>query len=353
MTYYNIVFRLGEEAFLDRARRARVRGLIVPDLPIEEGADFYRAARRAGIDPIQIFAPTSTERADARAGGVRGRLHLLRRPPRRDRGGDGVRPGVRRLPRALPGGDRPAAGGGLRHPQPRGRGPPARARPTSRSSARRRSGSSTSTARRPSGRFSRGCADQGGLSWARRRQARSSSRRSGSSRSASPSPRIFSAEDATEPLVPEKRPGRREDRRPGRRVDRRRDRQGDRREGRRHDRRGPRRPGAVHRSVLREDRPGLRGAVRRGPRPQDPGPGRPGDDLQQRRHQHRHQAEVRPARAAAGDEAPVQRLPRSRRRRGTARRRLEPELLGLRERLLGCRRPGRAGSGRTWKPGSS
>ena len=61
MTYYNIVFRLGEEVFLERARRARVRGLIVPDLPIEEGADFFRAARRAGIDPIQIFAPTSTE----------------------------------------------------------------------------------------------------------------------------------------------------------------------------------------------------------------------------------------------------------------------------------------------------
>jgi tryptophan synthase alpha chain len=61
MTYYNIVFRLGEAVFLDRARRARIRGLIVPDLPIEEGADFFRAVRLAGIDPIQIFAPTSTE----------------------------------------------------------------------------------------------------------------------------------------------------------------------------------------------------------------------------------------------------------------------------------------------------
>ena len=60
MTYYNIVFRLGEEVFLERARRAGIRGLIVPDLPLEEGADFYRAARRAGLDPILIFAPTST-----------------------------------------------------------------------------------------------------------------------------------------------------------------------------------------------------------------------------------------------------------------------------------------------------
>jgi tryptophan synthase alpha chain len=61
MTYYNIAFRLGEEEFLERARRAGIRGLIIPDLPLEEGADFYRAARRAGIDPILIFAPTSTD----------------------------------------------------------------------------------------------------------------------------------------------------------------------------------------------------------------------------------------------------------------------------------------------------
>jgi tryptophan synthase alpha chain len=62
MTYYNIIFRLGEEAFLNRARWARVRGLIVPDLPLEEGADFFHAARRAGIDPILLFAPTSTDK---------------------------------------------------------------------------------------------------------------------------------------------------------------------------------------------------------------------------------------------------------------------------------------------------
>ena len=61
MTYYNIVFRLGEAVFLDRARRARIRGRIGPDRPVEEGADFFQAARRVGIDPIQIFAPTSTD----------------------------------------------------------------------------------------------------------------------------------------------------------------------------------------------------------------------------------------------------------------------------------------------------
>lgn len=61
MTYYNIVFRCGEEAFLDRARRAGIQGLIVPDLPPEEGESYLRLVRRAGIDPIQTFAPTSTD----------------------------------------------------------------------------------------------------------------------------------------------------------------------------------------------------------------------------------------------------------------------------------------------------
>jgi len=60
MTYYNIIFRFGEQPFLDRCRRIGIRGLIVPDLPPEEGADFLRAAKRTGLDPIPIFAPTST-----------------------------------------------------------------------------------------------------------------------------------------------------------------------------------------------------------------------------------------------------------------------------------------------------
>jgi tryptophan synthase alpha chain len=60
MTYYNIVFRRGEEAFLAEARRAGVKGMIVPDLPPEEGESYLRLARRAGLDPVQTFAPTST-----------------------------------------------------------------------------------------------------------------------------------------------------------------------------------------------------------------------------------------------------------------------------------------------------
>jgi tryptophan synthase alpha chain len=61
MTYYNIIFKYGEERFLDAARDAGIQGLIIPDLPPEMGGDFMALARNRGIAPIQIFAPTSSD----------------------------------------------------------------------------------------------------------------------------------------------------------------------------------------------------------------------------------------------------------------------------------------------------
>ncbi len=61
MTYFNIIYKYGEEQFLEDTRKSNISGLIIPDLPPEEGAEFCRNARQKGIDPILIFAPTSTE----------------------------------------------------------------------------------------------------------------------------------------------------------------------------------------------------------------------------------------------------------------------------------------------------
>lgn len=61
MTYYNIVFKYGEQRFLDKAAEAGIKGLIIPDLPPEEGADFCRAARELKICPILIYAPTTSD----------------------------------------------------------------------------------------------------------------------------------------------------------------------------------------------------------------------------------------------------------------------------------------------------
>ncbi len=61
MTYYNIIFKYGEERFFQDCLAAGIKGLIVPDLPPEMGEDFFQLASRYQIAPILIFAPTSTD----------------------------------------------------------------------------------------------------------------------------------------------------------------------------------------------------------------------------------------------------------------------------------------------------
>lgn len=60
MTYYNPVFRFGEDDFLKKARSSGVDGVIIPDLPPEEGLAFARQAAGFGIDVIFFLSPTST-----------------------------------------------------------------------------------------------------------------------------------------------------------------------------------------------------------------------------------------------------------------------------------------------------
>ncbi len=63
MTYYNPVFRVGLGTFFRLAKNCMVDGVIVPDLPVEEAADYKQAASASGIDTIFLAAPsTSTQR---------------------------------------------------------------------------------------------------------------------------------------------------------------------------------------------------------------------------------------------------------------------------------------------------
>lgn len=59
MTYYNPIFCLGEANFISRALSSGVDGVIVPDLPPEEGRSFIRAASRKGLDVVLFIAPTT------------------------------------------------------------------------------------------------------------------------------------------------------------------------------------------------------------------------------------------------------------------------------------------------------
>ncbi|MFH1217179.1 MAG: tryptophan synthase subunit alpha [Pseudomonadota bacterium] len=60
MTYYNILFKFGVEKFFREAKEIGITGFIIPDLPPEEGEEFFALTRTYAIDPIMIFAPTST-----------------------------------------------------------------------------------------------------------------------------------------------------------------------------------------------------------------------------------------------------------------------------------------------------
>lgn len=61
MTYYNPILSYGLEAFCTRCGEVGVDGLIVPDLPPDEGGELEKAASRHGLDVVYLLAPTSTE----------------------------------------------------------------------------------------------------------------------------------------------------------------------------------------------------------------------------------------------------------------------------------------------------
>ena len=61
MTYYNPVYNFGLDAFCHRCAEAGVSGLIVPDLPPEEGQALEAVAKKSNLDLIYLLAPTSNE----------------------------------------------------------------------------------------------------------------------------------------------------------------------------------------------------------------------------------------------------------------------------------------------------
>jgi len=61
MTYYNPVFKYGEERFIADAKDAGVDGIIIPDLPPDEAGGFAKLARKSALATIFLLAPTSTE----------------------------------------------------------------------------------------------------------------------------------------------------------------------------------------------------------------------------------------------------------------------------------------------------
>ena len=61
MSYYNPLLHYGLETFCAASKAAGIDGIIVPDLPPEEGAELEELTGRHGLDLIYLIAPTTTE----------------------------------------------------------------------------------------------------------------------------------------------------------------------------------------------------------------------------------------------------------------------------------------------------
>ena len=59
MSYYNPIFRMGEDAFCEAAHEAGIDGLIIPDLPPEQAQSLLEIAPRYNLATIFLVAPTS------------------------------------------------------------------------------------------------------------------------------------------------------------------------------------------------------------------------------------------------------------------------------------------------------
>jgi len=79
-TYTNPILRMGEDVFVAAAADAGVDGVLMLDLPVEEAGAFRTRLAAAGLDPIFLLSPTTTdERIRASAANAAGFLYVISR----------------------------------------------------------------------------------------------------------------------------------------------------------------------------------------------------------------------------------------------------------------------------------
>ena len=80
MTYINPVYQIGYDAFASRCKEVGADGVIISDLPPEEGAKWVEAGKKHGVGTIFLVAPTSDDaRVEAVAGAASGFIYAVAR----------------------------------------------------------------------------------------------------------------------------------------------------------------------------------------------------------------------------------------------------------------------------------
>lgn len=77
MTYANVVFSYGTERFLSTCAEVGIDGIILPDVPFEEKADFQPTCQKYGVDFVSLIAPTSENRISMIAEAAEGFLYVV------------------------------------------------------------------------------------------------------------------------------------------------------------------------------------------------------------------------------------------------------------------------------------
>lgn len=77
MTYANVVFSYGIERFVKKCAEISVDGIILPDVPFEEKAEFAEICRANNVDFISLIAPTSHDRISMIAGSADGFVYCV------------------------------------------------------------------------------------------------------------------------------------------------------------------------------------------------------------------------------------------------------------------------------------
>ena len=77
MTYANVVFSYGKDRFFANCKNAGIDGIILPDVPFEEKAEFESVAMEYDVDFISMIAPTSKERIDMIAKEAKGFIYVV------------------------------------------------------------------------------------------------------------------------------------------------------------------------------------------------------------------------------------------------------------------------------------
>lgn len=101
LTYYNLVLQRGLKDFIADCESAGIKGLVVPDLPVEESKPLLRICDRHETDLIFLIAPTTTEKRMARildvASGFVYVVSLLGVTGAREQISDAIHPLIRRI----------------------------------------------------------------------------------------------------------------------------------------------------------------------------------------------------------------------------------------------------------------